>query len=334
MKYDHKKKLNLLMAWNRLYRSSLFGALIIILVLLGGMLIIKPTYLSGKNINALTTVLSVTAVVGFSQMVIIAAGGLNLSIGAIGALSAVAAGWAMTKAGAPWWISVMLCLLTGLLCGISNGLLIYRAGGVGVGFFLTTLATASVFMGLNLTITRGNPFYGPNGKIDRIFLAIGRTRMLGLPSSFFIMLAIMILLILFFTRMPSGKQILAFGANHKAAEMYGVSKFKVVMTANVISGLLASVAGCLAMIRIEAAQPNMGSDWLLMSFAAPLIGGTILTGGKVNVIGAVLGAVTLTIISNALIHLKIDTYWSMLIYGLIILLAVSIDRFRYLKKAR
>lgn len=318
--------------WNRLYRSSSFGALIIVLVLLSVMLIIKPTYLSIKNVYALTTVLSVTAVVGFSQMIIIAGGGLNLSIGAIGALSAVTAGWAMTEAGAPWWISIIICLATGLLCGVVNGLLIYRAGGVGVAFFLTTLATASVFMGLNLTITRGNPFYGPNGKFDSIFLAIGKTKIIGLPSSLFIMLSIMILLVLFFTKISAGRQILAFGANYKAAEMYGVSKLKVVMTASVISGVLASVAGLLAMIRIEAAQPNMGADWLLMSFAAPLIGGTILTGGKVNVIGAVLGAVALTIISNALIHLKVDTYWSMLIYGLIILMAVSIDRFRYWRK--
>ena len=318
--------------WHRLTRSNLFGALIIIVVLLGVMLIIKPNYLSGKNIYALATVLSVTSVVGFAQMVIIACGGLNLSIGSIGAVSAVIAGWAMTAAGMPWWIGVILALLTGLVCGIINGLLIYRAGGVGVAFFLTTLATASIFQGLNLTITRGNPFYGPDGKMDPVFLAMGTTRITVLPSSFLIMAALAALLIIMFSRLSVGRQLLAFGGNHKAAELYGVSKFRVVLSANIISGVLASIAGILAMIRIEAAQPNMGADWLLMSFAAPLIGGTLLSGGRVNVIGAVLGAVALTIISNALIHLKVDTYWSMLIYGIIILLAVTIDRLRYAMK--
>lgn len=316
----------------KLTKSSLFGALIIVVVLLGVMLIIKPTYLSSKNIYVLAKVLTVTAVIGFSQMVVIACGGLNLSIGSIGALSAVIAGWAMTVVGLPWWVGVLMGLATGLLCGMINGLLIYRAGGVGVAFFLITLATSSIFQGLNLTITKGNPFYGPDGKMDSAFLALGNTKIIGLPASFLIMIAVAILLILIFSKMAIGRQILAFGANNKAAELYGVSKFKVVLSASVIAGALASIAGILAMIRIEASQPNMGADWMLMSFAAPLIGGTRNAGGKVNVIGAIFGAIALTIISNALVHLKVDVYWNQLIYGTIILLAVTIDRIRYIKK--
>lgn len=323
------KKSIFLNLYKRLSKSSMFGALIIVVVLLGVMLIIKPTYLSGKNIYALATVLSVTAVIGFSQMIIISCSGLNLSIGSIGALSAVVAGWSITAVGLPWWLCVVLSIATGFACGVINGLLIYRAGGVGVAFFLTTLATASIFQGLNLTITRGNPFYGPEGKMPPDFLALGTTKILGLPSSFLIMIFIAVVLALMYGKMAIGRQILAFGANNKAAELYGVSKFRVVITTNVISGVLASLAGVLSMIRIEAAQPNMGADWLLMSFAAPLIGGTLLSGGRINVAGAVLGAVALTIIKNALIHLKVDTYWNMLIYGLIILLAVTIDRLRY-----
>lgn len=318
--------------WNKLTKSSLFGALIIVVVLLGVMLIIKPTYLSATNIYVLAKVLTVTAVVGFSQMVVISCGGLNLSIGATGALSAVIAGWAMTAAGLPWWLGVIMGLVVGLVCGVINGLLIYRAGGVGVAFFLITLATSSVYQGLNLTITKGNPFYGPDGKMDAAFLALGNTKILGLPASFFIMLVIAVILVFVYSKLSIGRQILSFGASNKAAQLYGVSKFKVVLMANIMAGVLASVAGILAMIRIEAAQPNMGADWMLMSFAAPLIGGTRQAGGKVNVIGAILGAFALTIITNALVHLKVDTYWNMLIYGIIILLAVTIDRLRYIKK--
>ena len=317
---------------SKLTGSTLFGAVIIVVVLLGVMLIIKPTYLSEKNIYALAKVLTVTTVIGFSQMIVIACGGLNLSVGAIGALSAVIAGWAMTEVGMVWWLAVILGLLTGLICGVINGLLIFRAGGVGVAFFLITLATSSVFKGLNLTITQGNPFYGPDGKLDKAFLAMGNTKILGFPSSFFIMLVITVLLVLMFSKMAIGRQILSFGANNKAAELYGVSKFKVVLWGSIIAGVLAAIAGILAMIRIEAAQPNMGADWMLMSFAAPLIGGTLLTGGRVNVIGVIFGAFALTIISNALVHLRVDTYWNELIYGIIILLAVTIDRLRYIRK--
>jgi len=126
--------------------------------------------------------------------------------------------------------------------------------------------------------------------------------------------------------------MLAFGGNNKAAELYGVSKFKVVLASCMIASVLASVAGILAMIRIEAAQPNMGADWMLLSFAAPLIGGTRNSGGKVNVLGTILGAFALTIITNALIHLKVNVLWNELIYGTIILLAVTIDRIRYIRK--
>lgn len=319
-------------AWRKVTKSSTFSSALIVIVLLGVMLAIKPNYLSGTNIYTLFKVMTVTAMVGFSQMVIIGCNGLNLSVGSTGALSAVIAGWAMTVAAWPWWAAVLLGLVTGIVCGVVNGLLIYRAGGVGVAFFLITLATSSVFKGATLTITSGNPYYGPDGKMDAAFLAMGNTRLLGLPASFFIMLIAAILLILMYRYLSIGRQMLAFGANYKAAELYGVSKFKVVLFANILAGLLASLAGILAMIRIEAAQPNMGADWMLMSFAAPLIGGTRNSGGKINVMGAILGALALTIISNALVHLKMDVYWRELIYGLIILLAVTIDRVRYIRK--
>lgn len=318
--------------WRKFTKSSTFSSALIVIVLLGIMLILKPNYLSGTNIYTLVKVMTVTAMVGFSQMVIIGCNGLNLSVGATGALSAVVAGWSMTIAGMPWWAGVLMGLAVAIVCGVINGLLIYRAGGVGVAFFLITLATSSVFKGVTLTITSGNPYYGPDGKMDAAFLALGNTKILGLPSSFFIMLIVAVLIILMYRYLAVGRQMLAFGANYKAAELYGVSKFKVVLFANVVAGLLAGLAGILAMIRIEAAQPNMGADWMLVSFAAPLIGGTRNSGGKINVIGAILGALALTIISNALVHLKMDVYWRELIYGIIILLAVTIDRIRYFRK--
>ena len=317
----------------KLTGASFFGSVIIVVVMFAVMIALRGwSYMSGDNIHILSKVLAVTAAIGFSQMIIIASGGLNISIGSTGALSAVIAGWIMTVTGLPWWIGVLAGLATGVVCGVINGLLIYRAGGVGVAFFLTTLATNSLYQGIMLTITQGNPFYGPGGKLDKAFLAIGNTKIGCFPMSLIIVIVIAVILAFMFTKLPLGRQILAFGANNKAAELYGVSKFKVVLSANIIAGLLASVAGILAMIRIEAAQPGMGKDWMLMSFAAPLIGGTRNEGGKVSLLGAVLGSLALTIISNALVHLAVDVYWNELIYGLIIIIAVAIDRVRYIKK--
>ncbi len=319
------KEINLL---SRLNKSSNLGPFGIVFVLMFVMIILKPNYLSGTNIYMLTKVLTITALIGFSQMIIIATGGLNISVGAIGALSAVIAGGAMDRMGVPAINAVFIGLIVGSLCGVVNGLLIYRAGGVGTAYFLTTLATASLFQGINLTITSGTPFYD----IDPVFLKFGDTEIFGIPLSFFIMIVIGILIALMFERMTIGRQILAYGANPKASEIYGISKFRVVILSNVFAGLIAAFAGMIAMIRIQAAQPNMGSEWMLLSFAAPLIGGTKLAGGKINVIGCFLGALALTIISNGLVHLAIDVFWNTLIYGCVILLAVMMDRLRYLKK--
>lgn len=308
--------------WQKIKISNFIGPVIIPVFLLIIMLILKPNYLSGTNINMITKVLTITTLIGFAQMITIATGGLNLSIGAIGALSAIIAGGAMDVYGVPAFLALIIGIAVGIICGGINGLLIYRAGGVDAAFFLITLATASLFQGINLTITSGNPFYG----IDPNFFKYGDTEILGIPLSFFHMLGISILIALLFGRLSIGRQILAYGANNKASQIYGVSKFRVVITSNILSGGVAAIAGMVALIRVQTAQPNMGSDWLLLSFAAPLIGGTKLSGGKVNVFGCILGALALTIISNGLVHLAVNVLWNTLIYGSVILLSVMLGR--------
>ena len=319
--------------FKKLTSASAFGSVLIVAVMLIAMVALKgKSYLSAQNILVLSKVLAVTAAIGFSQLVVMACGAMNLSIGNIGALAAVIAGWGMTNAGIHWGVGILLGILTGIIAGLINGLLVYRAGGVGVAGFLTTLATSSLFQGIMLTITQGKPFYGPDGKFAKALLAVGNTKILGLPSSLWITIVIAIILGIMYSKFSIGRQMLAFGANYKAAELYGVSKFKVVLVSNILSGLLASIAGILAMIRIEAAQPGMGKDWMLMSFAAPLIGGSRNEGGKVSMVGAVVGALAITIIENALVHLRVDVYWNELIYGLVIIFAIALDRVRNIKK--
>lgn len=304
--------------------SNIFSVILIIAAMLFILLLIKPDYLSSANIAALSKGLAITAIVGLSQMISISSGGMNVSVGATGALSAVITGWLLERAGLPVFAALLMALLVGTVCGVINGYLIYRNGGVGVASFLVTMATASVFTGINLTITQGRPFHN----IPESFIAIGNSMFLGLPTSMYIMLAIAAALYIGYRYMNIGRQVLAFGANPKAAQLYGISKLKVLMAVNITAAILASVAGLIVVMRINAAQPDIGSEWMLLSFAAPLIGGTRLAGGKVNILGAVLGAVVLTIVTNALVHLKVDVYWNQLINGLIIFSVVAVDRIR------
>lgn len=312
----------------RLISSNTFSVLIIIAIMLTALIIIKPNYLSASNIATLSKVLAVTAIVGLSQMISISSGGMNVSIGATGALSAIVAGWILEVAGMPAPLAIMSGLIVGAICGVVNGYLIYRNGGVGVASFLVTLATASVFTGINLTISQGRPYH----KIPDSFISIGNSLFLGLPKSIYIMLVLAVVLFLGYKYLNTGRQVLAFGANPKAAQLYGISKFKTLMVVNIAAGILAAVAGLIVIMRISAAQPDIGSEWMLLSFAAPLIGGTRMAGGKVNILGTILGAVVLTIVTNALVHLKVDVYWNQLINGLIIFTIVAIDRMRTIKK--
>ena len=311
----------------RLFSSSIYTVILIIVIMLFLMILIKPDYLSASNIATLSKVLAITAIVGLSQMISISSGGMNVSIGATGALSAIITGWLFEVIGMSVLPAVILGLLVGVICGAINGYLIYRNGGVGVSSFLATLATASVFTGINLTITQGRSFQ----KIPDSFISIANILFLGLPISIYIMGVIAIFLYLAYKYLNIGRQILAFGANPKAAQLYGISKLKILLVVNISASILAAIAGLIVVMRINAAQPDIGSEWMLLSFAAPLIGGTRLAGGKVNILGAILGAIVLTVVTNSLVHLRVDVYWNQLINGLIILSVVAIDRMRTIK---
>lgn len=316
------------MDFKKIRKSNAFSVSIIILCMVVVMCVIKRNYLSADNISALLKVLAVTTLVGISQMISIASGGMNVSIGSTGAMSAIFGGLLMQNAGAPVPVAILAGILTGIACGTVNGLLIYRNGGVGVASFLTTLATNSVFTGIIYMITTGHGV----SKIPASFVSIGNSKIGPVPSSIFIMLSILILVYFMFKYTSMGRQILAFGANPKAAELYGISRFRTIMRVNIIASIIAAAAGMLVVMRVGTAQPDIGSDWMLQSFAAPLIGGTRQAGGKVAVFGVILGALVLTIIENALVHLGVDVYWTELINGTVIIAIMALDRLRTVKK--
>ena len=190
--------------------------------------------------------------------------------------------------------------------------------------FLTTLATKSIFSGVNFGITGGNPFYNlPEG-----FRNISLKTVAGIPVLLLLMLVVLIIFGLMIKFTYLGKQILAVGGNIKAAELSGISVKKIIILSFAISGLLSATAAVLLVSRIKSAQPDVGSDWLLYSFAVPLIGGTRLDGGKVDVFGALIGAVIIAVIQSGLVYLNIDVYWMSFVQGIIILAVVAIDRLR------
>ena len=279
-------------------------------------------FTSPFNLFNLTRNLSISAVVGFGMMVVLALGHMNLSLGSIALMSIMCMGWLMMHAGLPVWMSVIACLAIGTVLGIGNGLLIAWSK---LHSFIITLATASIILGLVLIVFRD----GPISNLPTELTGISRSRYFTWVSGMMgITILMAALLIIMYRLTPLGRQMLAVGANPAAAELSGVPVNRAIVVAHALSGFLAAVAGVMFTARQGAALLSTGEDWLLASFLAPLIGGTLLAGGKVSVFGAFLGAVLVGILQNGLVLIGVPDFWVEFVLGLTLLATVSLDRLR------
>jgi ribose transport system permease protein len=285
-----------------------------------------PGFGSAFNLYALTRVLAIDAVIGFSMMVVLVTGGLNLAVGAIGVCAAMVGGWAMQVAGLPIPVAAVLALLAGAVLGLVNGVLTVV---MRVHSFIVTLATMSLFFGAMIVLTKAEAF----NALPSAFVDLAKLRSFTFVSGMlYASLAIGVLLWWFFHHTLIGRQILTAGANPQAARLSGVPVERTIMVCHSLAGALAAFAGLMLSARNGAALPSMagqlGIDWLLPAFLAPVLGGTLLTGGVVTVVGTFLGATLVTILSNGLLQLQVGEFWVQAFLGIILLVAVVLDRVR------
>ena len=303
-------------------RTDWFGPLAIILVATIVMTAFDPSFLSPFNVQILLLAAAVNSVIAMSQMVIIAIGQMNLSIGAIGGLSAICFAGMMQVWGLPPFAAAAAALGIGALAGFANGLLIARTG---ISAFIITLASLSIFKGADLGITRAQPFY----KIPESVKAFGNTTIFG-PIPWLAVPAALVVAGVWYLlyRQRIGRYMLAVGGNANAAELSGVSIERTVIWAHSLSGFLAALAGVMLVARLQLGQPSIGDDWLILSFAAPVIGGAALAGGHVSVFGTLFGVVIVAMITQALVIFRIDPYFVQVVLGFLILWAVGVNRLR------
>ena len=308
-------------ALRRLLLVEWSGLLVAILIGCAVLAYLAPNFLTEFNIYVMLRSFCVGLLVGFAQMVTLGVGQMNIAVGALGGLVAIAVGGMMEKLGLPVAAAVPLALGIGAFGGLINGLLTVRTG---INGFIITLATASAFTGINLGITKSIPFY----KMPPGFVAFGSDRVSAFPYLLIAPLIVAAILGLFLARTVPGRQLLAVGGNPHAAELSGISRGKIVVLAHVLSGLLAGGAAVLAVAQLGSAQPSIGTDWLLLSFAAPIIGGAALTGGHISVLGTMFAVVLIALIENGMVLAKVDPYWVQFLLGALILAAVWLNRWR------
>jgi ribose transport system permease protein len=298
--------------------------LVVIILLLGAIFTLRqPGFISSFNLFAMGRSLAVDVVIGFSQMAVLATAGMNLSVGSIGVCAVLFSGFLMQGLGVPVAPAFLLAILLGGALGWLNGFAIVRSG---VNSFVVTLASANLFSGAMLILTRAEPING----LPPIVSAIGTYRIGGLASpSLALAVVLAVVLFAFYRYSVAGKEMLAAGANPRAAGMSGVAVNRAIVRSHIISGMLAAVAGLMVVVRVGAAMPAVGGeDWLLPSFLGPVLGGTALAGGFVSVFGTFLGAALVTIIRSGLLVLNIGNFWLQLFLGLFLLAAVLAQRYR------
>ena len=308
-------------------KTNQFGLLLLVIVFILLFTFTTDGFSSRFNIYALSRVVAIDIMIGLAMMVVILTGGLNLSLGALGVSAAMFGGWCMESMGIPISISIVLILLFGSFLGWING---YVTVKTGVHSFIVTLATMSIYFGFMTLLTEAEAFR----KLPETFTNFGSMKLFNKYISPLLLLSIFTCFILFylFKFTDIGRKLIAAGANPDAAELSGISVNRMFIYCHMLSGFLAAVAGIMLTSRIGAAIPSMaghlGFDWLLPAFLAPVIGGTLLSGGKVTVFGTMLGAVLVTLINNGLYLIDVGEFWVRFFLGLILLFAVLLDRAR------
>ncbi|MGA1559555.1 MAG: ABC transporter permease, partial [bacterium] len=313
------------MPLQKLLKAEWSGLLLVVILAIMLIGYLKPSFLTPFNIQILLAAISVNMVIALAQMLIVGIGQMNLSVGAIGGLVAISFAGLMDVFQLPIPLAVLVGLLIGLAAGLFNGVIIAFTG---ISAFIITLASLSVFKGINLGITEAQPFYGVAESVK----SFGNSSFIGtLPLLILPALLALIGVWFLLNRMRFGRHVLAVGASPTAAGLVGISVRNIVIGTHALSGLLAAVAGMMVVARLQIGQPTIGDDWLILSFAAPVIGGAVLAGGHVNVIGTLLGVTTIAIITQALVLFEIDPFIVQIFLGLLILWAVGINRLRDLR---
>ncbi len=316
-------------ALNLVDRLGLFSVILVFWLVF---VVFAQGFLSPITTFGMSRSIAITTVIGLAQMVVLSIGQMNLAVGAIGGMVGVATGWMMQALGLPIWVAIAGGLLLGTIIGWLNGFLVTRTG---IHSFIVTLAMGSVVTGLVFILTKAEAFRD----LPAAYTGFGKLRLvefewLALSPLFFLALAATAAVYLLYRGTVIGRQMLATGANERAARLSGVPVASVVCATHALSGFLSALAGIMLVSRLGSALPSVGEDWLLPSFAAPIVGGTLLSGGAVSVIGTFLGAVLIDSVSVGLTLLNVPSFWIQLFIGLVLLLAVLLDRARTVGIAR
>ena len=271
----------------------------------------------GNLLNILRQAAPILIVAVAMTFVIITAG-IDLSVGSQVALINASAAIILSL-GVPWPVVVLAMLLLGALVGLAQGWFIAYQG---IPAFIVTLAGLSILRGFALYMTQG--FSIPINGVP-VFFALGRGTFLGFPVPAIIALIVTAVASIVISRQIYGRQVVAVGSNPEAARRVGMSSNWIIASVYMLSGISCAIAGLLLAARLGSGSSNAAVGFELQVIAAVVLGGTSLFGGRGSILGTLLGTLTIAVIGNGLILMHISPFFTQIVTGAIILIAIWLN---------
>lgn len=289
-----------------------FALLVVILSLL------SDSFLTARNILNVARQVSINAIIAAGMTFVILTGGIDLSVGSVLAFTgAVMAG--LLSAGRPVAVAIAAGLGVGVVLGLVNGLVVSRGK---VQPFIATLAMLTIARGATLVYTDGRPITG----LPDSFVWLGVGEIGAIPVPVLIMGVVFLACYFVLTQTVLGRYTYAIGGNEEAARLSGVNVTFYKTLVYIISGLLTTISAIILTSRLNSAQPTAGITFELDAIAAVVLGGTTLAGGEGGIGGTLLGAFIIGVLNNGLNLLNVSSFYQQVVKGVVILLAVLLDR--------
>jgi len=306
-----------------LVREAGIGLALVVLCILFA--IIAPRFATPTNLTNILTQISINTAIAVGMTFVILLGGIDLSVGAVLALSTIVAGLIITNADLPVWAAILLAcgasLGTGMVCGLFNGLVSERWK---IHSFIVTLGMLNVARGAALQVSNSRTIYS----FPPVFNAFGGSSILGVPIIFVLALVLVIIGGFILSQTVFGRMIYAIGNNEESVRLSGHNTFVIKVLAYVICGGTVGIAAVMYMLRLNISSPILGVGFELNAIAAVVIGGTSMSGGKGSLTGTFLGACIMGVLTNGLLLIGLGDFARQMVTGLVIVFAVILDTYR------
>jgi rhamnose transport system permease protein len=293
------------------------GLALLLVVELAVFTVLSPDFLTSSNLFNVMALDTENGIIALGMAIVIASGGIDLSVGSILALSSVTMGYAVQH-GQPVAVAAVVCLLTGLVCGLINGLLVVV---LRLHPLLVTLGTLALYRGLALGISNGNGFSG----FPLSFQYFGQTYIGPVPAQVIVWLLLAVAVYAVVNLTPAGRRLLAVGINELAASFAGIRVGAVRLAVYGSSGLLTGIASLIYASRVFSDRGDTGTGLELLAIAAVVVGGASIRGGEISVARTTLAVIVIGVIPDGLQLAGIDTSWQYVTIGVVMVTAIVIN---------